>query len=80
MPLYFFNLEDHVRDVDDEGSEFPDLEQARVAGVVFAGEYLSDHPELIRDGRKFVVDVRDEADRPVIKITVLASNIEGDRP
>lgn len=40
MPRYFFNLINSERIVDDEGSELPDLEAARVSAIVSAREIL----------------------------------------
>ena len=60
MPLFYFNLDDHVRDVDLEGTELADVAEARVAAIVFAGAYLRDNPGLITDGRDFRVEVADE--------------------
>lgn len=72
MPRYFFNTDNHERDEDLEGTELAGPDAARVAAVMFAGEYLRDNPELVWDGRRFSVDVQDETRRPLLKITVEA--------
>ena len=77
MPRYFFNVADHIRDEDDQGTELPDREQARLHAVLFAGSLLRDDPELVWDGREFRVEVRDDAQRPVVDVIVRAEDREG---
>ena len=72
MPLYFFNLYDHVRDIDNDGIDLAGPDSARIQGVIFAGDYLSDHPELVWDGKPMVVEVRDDAGQILINVTVRA--------
>jgi hypothetical protein len=42
MPRYYFELVDGGRESYDRGTELPDLDAARLAAIVFAGEYISD--------------------------------------
>ena len=72
MPRYFFNIEDHVPDPDKDGQELDGPCQARAMAVVFAGDMLSDQPELLDDGAVLKVDVRDEAGRNVVLIPITA--------
>ncbi|MEN2785850.1 DUF6894 family protein [Sphingomonas qilianensis] len=60
MPLFHFDLADHVREPDPEGTVLPSVAAARIQAIVFAGEYLRDHPKLINEGRDFRVEVSDE--------------------
>lgn len=59
MPLFHFNLADHVRDPDLEGTELGSAEEARIQAIIFAGEYLRDNPGLVEDGEVFRVEVTD---------------------
>ncbi|WP_446741152.1 DUF6894 family protein [Sphingomonas sp. H160509] len=44
MPRYFFDIDNHKHVNDDDGTNLADDEEARVQAVIFAGDYLSDHP------------------------------------
>lgn len=72
MPRYFFDLNDHERSPDETGTELPGLDAARVAAVKFAGDYLSDHPEIVWDGREQRVQVRQGNSNIVFTVIVLA--------
>ena len=73
MPVFHFNLADHVREPDLEGTDLADAAQARVQAVVFAGAYLRDQPELITTGSDFRVEVTDDTGALlfVVKIELL---------
>jgi len=68
MPLFHFNLADHVREPDIEGTELCDIAAARVEAIVFAGEYLRDNPAIINDGRDFRVEVTDDGGMPLFTV------------
>ncbi len=70
MPRYFFDIDNHTHDADDEGTNLADDDEARVQAVIFAGDYLRDHPEIIWDGSRFSVAVRDENDAVLLTIAV----------
>jgi hypothetical protein len=42
LPRYFFHVHDGRETLDEEGTEFPDADQARAAAVRAAGEALRD--------------------------------------
>jgi hypothetical protein len=73
MPRFHFNLADHRREPDLEGTECESVQAARIQAVIFAGAYLRDHPGLVWDGRRFSVEVTDEAGSPVFDVTIEAS-------
>ena len=75
MDRYFFNVYNHVREIDEEGHEFASPTQARAAAVVFAGDYLSDNPHKLDIGETFVVEVRDG--RGAVVVTIQVSACEG---
>lgn len=72
MPIYHFNIADHVDDPDETGTELPDDEVARIEAVTFVGAYLRDNPRLVWDGERFCVVVTDEQDRRLFTVSVEA--------
>jgi hypothetical protein len=74
MPRYFFNIEDHVRDEDDKGTELADAAQARLHAIAFAAGVLKDDPDLVWDGREFRVEVTREDGEPVVDVIVRAED------
>ncbi len=70
MPRYFFNLDNHAFDEDHEGTVLSDADEARMQAVVFAGDYLRDHPEIVGDGTRFKVAVVDEAGTVLLNVVV----------
>lgn len=70
MPIYHFNLADHHRDIDAEGTELADPEEARIEAIRFAGAYLADHPQLIDDGTLFEVQVTNDDGAQMFAVTV----------
>ena len=74
MPRYFFNIEDHVRDEDNQGTELADAAQARLHAIGFAAAILKDDPDLVWDGREFIVQVYDDRGDPVVDVIVRAED------
>lgn len=74
MPRYFFNIEDHVRDEDNQGTELADAAQARLHAIGFAAAILKDDPDLVWDGREFIVQVYDGRGDPVVDVIVRAED------
>jgi hypothetical protein len=74
MPRYFFDLHDHKRDADDEGTELANDDEARVQAIIFTGDYLRDHPQLVSNGSRFRVALRDEADAVLLNVVVTAED------
>lgn len=72
MRRYFFDLENHSRDEDDEGQMLDSAEKARTEAVIFAGAYLRDNPGLLTDGNLFVVRVRDDQGATLVRVIVQA--------
>ena len=71
MPRYFFDLNTHAPAPDDDGTELADDEHARVQAVIFAGDYLSDHPEILRCGAHFRVAVRNDRGSELLAVVVM---------
>ncbi len=74
MPRYFFDIDNHERYVDDEGTELANADEARMQAVIFAGDYLREHPALVRNGSQFSVAVRDEGGTVLLSVAVTASD------
>ena len=70
MPLFHFNLADHVRDPDLEGTELASTDEARVQAIIFAGEYLRDNPGLIDGGEVFRVEVTDDQSAALFAVQI----------
>ena len=74
MPRYFFDLEDHAIETDDEGTVLDDPVAARTEAVIFAGAFLRDNPQVLNDGYRFIVRVRDDAGANVVRIVIHAED------
>lgn len=72
MARYFFHTVDGGRDRDPEGIELPGLEAARNAAIRYAGDVLSDSPDVIWDGKGFRVEVTDEREQLLLTVITFA--------
>ena len=72
MPIYHFEIADHVLLRDPEGTELASPGEARIEAIRFAGAYLADHPELLGDGRRFEVMVSDDSGGRIVTIAIEA--------
>ncbi|MBC3941852.1 DUF6894 family protein [Sphingomonas albertensis] len=70
MPRYFFDIDNHKHVNDDDGTDLADDEEARVQAVIFAGDYLSDHPAIARHGACFRVTVRNGEGSVLLAVAV----------
>ena len=71
MPRYFFDIDNHKYVNDDDGTDLADDEEARVQAVIFAGDYLSDHPAIARHGARFRVTVRNDQGNVLLAVAVM---------
>lgn len=74
MPRYFFDIDDHTHDVDHEGTVLAGDDEARIQAVIFVGDYLRDRPDIVWDGMRFSVAVRDEDDAVLLNVVVTAED------
>ena len=74
MPRYFFDIDNHERYVDDEGTELESEDDARVQAVIFAGDYLRENPDLVCNGQHMSVAVRDQTDTILLRVTVATND------
>lgn len=57
---YFFDVHDGTHTIDEDGTELPSVEAARVEAVRFAGRSLEEHAEKFwQSSRELQVSVRD---------------------
>ncbi len=72
MPRFFFHIDDHVSEIDEDGQELPSAAEARVQAIMHVGALLRDEPALVWDGRQLEVRVTDSEGRPVTAVHVSA--------
>ncbi len=77
MARFFFHTVDGRRDRDTTGTELPDAVAARVAAIRYAGDLLSDQPDMLWDGSDFRVEVTDEQSKLVCTIITIAVDAQG---
>jgi hypothetical protein len=77
MPRYIFNVEDHVRDEDNQGTELADAAEARLRAIAFAAGMLADDPDLLWDGREFIVQVTNAKGEGVVDVIIRAESRSG---
>jgi hypothetical protein len=65
VPRYFFHVHDSVDIIDQEGTEFPGLQEARGEAVVTAGEMLRDVGGRFWNSGEWRIWVTDEAGQTV---------------
>ena len=66
MPRYFFHVFDgHELDLDEEGTDLADLEEARRLSLIAAGDMLQDAVRQLGVGDQWTMRVIDETGRPV---------------
>ncbi|BCA59255.1 DUF6894 family protein [Sphingomonas sp. HMP6] len=59
MPRYFFDISDGSDFRDLEGSEWPDLDAARIEAVRYSAEILREMPERVLESRTWKMTVSD---------------------
>ena len=74
MPRFFFDIRDGEFMPDALGSEFVDLEAARIEAVVRSGELLKENPSRFWEGEEWQLEVRDETRRVLFILTFMATN------
>jgi hypothetical protein len=74
VPRFFFNQIDGEHKPDDEGLEFPSLDEARTEAVRYAGKVLCDQPGVVWQGDDFRVEVTDE--NQLLLFTVIVVGVD----
>ena len=70
---YFFQLSDGQVLTDDEGSDFADLDAAKVEAAKIAGEWLRDNAHEFAEDGALLIEVMDERRAVLATVTVEAS-------
>jgi hypothetical protein len=70
IPRYFFNIEGHLRDEVNQGTEL--AAEARLRAIGFATAILKDDPDLVWNGREPIAQVLGYHKDPVNDIDVWA--------
>ena len=60
MPRFFFNVHDGIDLLDEDGTEFPNWEEARLAAIRAAGEIFKDNARRLSLGEQWRMEVTDE--------------------
>lgn len=68
MPRYFFNVYDGYSELDDTGTEFPDVHAAQTGAVRVSGEIIRDMGSKFRHSTEWRLEVTDE-DAAVLFVT-----------
>ena len=74
MPRYFFDLAHERPELDREGVVLSDDAMAREEAIRFAGEYVVDHPEMLRE-RPIYITVSSAHRDPLFTIEVTAKDL-----
>ncbi|MDQ0840258.1 hypothetical protein [Sphingomonas faeni] len=72
IPRYFFNIEGHLRDENNQGTEL--AAEARLRAIGFATAILKGDPDLVWNGRELIVQVFDYHKDSVDDIDVRAED------
>ena len=74
MPRFYFDVHDGTVTIDDEGTELPDIDEARIQATKLAGILLSDNAEQFWNGEEWKVSVRDENGVRLFSLLFVAMN------
>lgn len=74
MPRYFFHVHDGQNWRDDDGTEFPGLDEARLEAVRYVGRLVHDQARSIAAGEDWHLELTDATGLILFRIDVLASN------
>ena len=68
MPRYFFNVIDGYSDLDELGTELPDIYTAQAQAIRLSGEVLRDMGAKFWNGTQWRLEVADDAGRVLFKL------------
>lgn len=74
MPRYFFHVIDGRNIVDQVGTVFPSLREARIEAIRTAGAILRDEGDRFWNGTDWQMNVTDVSGRPVLKLRFSADD------
>jgi len=70
MPRFHFHLEDGTTFRDEEGTELPDLEAARINAVKLLGHVMADNAREFLSTREWTMNVTDDRDLLLFSVNV----------
>lgn len=70
MPRFYFNIIDGQSYFDEEGTELPDWEAARIEAVKLAGHVMRDEAKRIALGEDWRIEVTDDTGLMLFHITL----------
>ena len=79
MPQFYFHRTNGAFDPDNEGTDFPDLAEARLEAIRFAAETMKDNPQEVWADGTFRVEVSDEEGMLLCTIVILALDAPASR-
>lgn len=74
MSRYFFHSKDGEAHRDEDGTELGSLSAARVQAIRYAGEVMSNEPDVLWDGNEFRVEVSNTSRKLLFTIVCQAHN------
>lgn len=74
MPRFFFHVRDGEVFEDLQGTELPTMVAAKNEAVRFAGQLLQDKPETFWQGHEWTVNVTDDANLTLFRLTFFATS------
>jgi hypothetical protein len=69
MPRYFFNIHDGKSIIDEEGTELPNWQAARIEAIGLAGHILKDEAHRIALGEDWRIEVTDHTGLILFQMT-----------
>ena len=78
MQRYFFDIKDGTDLPDHHGSEWVDLNAARVEAVRYAAEVLKEMPDRFWNCEEWTMAVSDRNRKPLFTLKFLAEIVDGD--
>ncbi|CAN5401133.1 hypothetical protein BH10PSE15_BH10PSE15_01720 [soil metagenome] len=75
MPRYFFDIKDGHDFPDLRGSDWADLQAARIEAIRYSAEVLKEMPERFWNCEQWTMSVSDHNRRPLFTLKFFAENI-----
>ena len=72
--LYFFDVRDGAGYTDNDGTELPSLEAARLHATKYAGELLQSSPSTLWSGTPWAMDVKDHHGLTILNLKFVGTD------
>jgi hypothetical protein len=73
MPRYFFHRTNGKFERDREGIVLPDFHSVRKKAILYAGQTLEHHPEVVENDTDMRIEVTDESGTMLFMVTVFVT-------